>query len=156
DGKSVLLRSHSSPAFSWCDLTARVPRAGVPCPVDAWTAAGSGEIAVPRLMPDGKTLVLGTNQGEVLFLDRTPKGLVERTRFKVDAEPVYRLELSPDGRLLATASSSGVKLWDLAGKTPALRSTLPCAGLYHMTFSPDNRMLAILANPSTVWDVQDR
>ncbi|HLW63925.1 MAG TPA: hypothetical protein VKS79_01315, partial [Gemmataceae bacterium] len=115
-----------------------------------------------RLHPNGKTLIVGTNKGEVRLMDRTAKGFVERTRFKVGDDSIGMLEISPDGRLLAVQIGMFRKvttaLWDLTGPKPMLRETLPQEAQFaDMSFSPDSKRLALACtDQTTVWDVQQQ
>jgi serine/threonine protein kinase/WD40 repeat protein len=147
DGKTLLLGS------SWCDLTADVPRAG-----ESYEKGELASATVTRLLPDDKTLVFGTHTGEIRIMERAaPKTLTERGRFNAGDGPVYHLEVSPDGRTLASVISGTVKLWDLAGQKPTLRDTLPYKQVQRLAFSPDSRMLAVSADAiTTVWDVHER
>src|SRR5262249_51589598 len=65
------------------------------------------------LSPDGKTLAVACDEGAILFLDATTgrelRKLAESTRASVS-----RITYSPDGRMLAAAGESEIRLWDLA------------------------------------------
>ncbi len=66
---------------------------------------------------------------------------------------VERLDLSPDGRWLATGTwkGTGVKVWDTRGGAPA--RDLPVNGSADVAFSPDGRRLVTAsALDYTVWD----
>jgi WD40 repeat protein len=156
DGKAILLANNKLQSLAWCDLMSTVPRHSVP-----YQTGVSGSVA--RLMADGKTVAIGTERGEVVFLERTAgKGLVERSRLKVGEGEVQNLEVSPDGRMMAASVVNGpaIKLWDLIGDKPALRESLPQGS--HLAFSPDSRMLAVSVRAAsgqgstTVWDVHER
>jgi WD40 repeat protein len=153
DGKTLVVCTGAR-SLAWCEMMASAPWEGEQYPVRR------GEATAARLTPDARTLVVGTSQGEVQFLERLPKeGLVERCRFKVSEEPVSHLDVSPDGRMMATWSgAAGIKLWDVTGEKLALRDTLHQGQrVWYMTFSPDNGMLAVSANgTTTVWDVRER
>jgi WD40 repeat protein len=71
---------------------------------------------------------------------------------------VNGVEVSSDGRMLASAVGGTVKLWDLTGQKPTLRETLQQGdGVWHVVFSPDSRMLAVPAGATTtIWDVTER
>jgi WD40 repeat protein len=78
-----------------------------------------GEIVFPRatralaFTPDGTHLVLGGLDGVVRFVDVAT--LREQARFRASTEQIHKLRISPDGRLLVTATGDNrVRVWDLA------------------------------------------
>jgi WD40 repeat protein len=86
-----------------------------------------GEVEFPRTIgalafkPDGTHLVLGGFDGVVRFVEVAT--LREEARFRASTEQIHELTISPDGRLLVTATGDNrVRVWDLA----AVRS-LPVA-----------------------------
>jgi WD40 repeat protein len=68
------------------------------------------------------------------------------------------LAWSPDGRLLAVGASNAVQLWDVAGATPAMVTTLHAqSGLVAwIDWSPDGRLLAAVGEDGRLrlWDAQ--
>ena len=78
------------------------------------TLAGAGEgFSRVAFSPDGKTLALGTNKGPILLWDI--HGWKERKRLTGHAGIICKLEFSPDGGLLASATKWGdgaVHVWD--------------------------------------------
>ncbi|MFJ4091283.1 helix-turn-helix domain-containing protein [Kitasatospora sp. NPDC089913] len=73
--------------------------------------------------------------------------------------PVNSCSISPDGRLLATASSDEtVRLWSLPDRRPAATLTGHNSAVRAVTFSPDGRLLASAGSDGTVrlWDVEQR
>ena len=122
--------------------------------------SGSGTAFVP--LPDAhsgryawsadrRILVEATEDGQVAIWN-APAGKVVKT-LKLDA-PVRRLDLSPDGRLLATADDKGViRLERLDGDQPAadiLTTGGPKSGLI---FSPDGKLVAAAAAEGIeVWE----
>ena len=101
---------------------------------------------------DGKR-VIGTSGATALMFDATTGTQVGKPM--IHADPIYRMQVSPDGRKLATASWNGTaRVWDLATcepKTPLLRHT---KRLHGVAFSPDNRLLATASEDATarIWD----
>jgi len=67
---------------------------------------------------------------------------------------VTALDFSPDGKLLAAATNSGVKLWEVATWKPA--KELPCGSpTTAIAFSPDGKTLAIGGKAGAyLWDVR--
>src|SRR5262249_9134977 len=85
----------------------------------------------------------------------------EQRRFEASKKPVYALALSPNGKLLATASGNWqqnttgeVKIWDL--ETKALVKELPgfVRHVWTVAFSPDGARLLTAGGRQTakVWD----
>jgi WD40 repeat protein len=98
--------------------------------VRLWNVADGklrGEVAFPRAIgalaftPDGTHLVLGGFDGVVRFVEVAT--LREQARFRASTEQIYKLKISPDGRLLVTAAGDNrVRVWDLAA-IRSLRTT---------------------------------
>jgi RNA polymerase sigma factor (sigma-70 family) len=103
--------------------------------------------------PDGKTLFAATTWIHALDA-RTGK---ELRRLGRGDEYVYALAVSPDGKLLASAASSGLRLWDAQTGKELLH--LPEAdGTLAVAFAPDGKSLAYVTGRCTVhvWDVERR
>jgi WD40 repeat protein len=150
DGKQML----RGWGLAWCDLTNDQLR-------ESEEFGQVQDASRFRLLPDGKTILVGTTKGEFLFVERgAERKLVERSRFRVGDGQVNALEVSPDGRMVATYTESGhaVKLWDRTGDKLALRDALQEGRpIYHIVFSPDGWLFAVAdTSDITVWDVQSR
>ena len=67
----------------------------------------------------------------------------------------YGIAFSPDGRLLAVASGTGIFLYDAADLSE-VRFIATDAAIFRVAFAPDGRLLASGFNDNTVrlWDVQ--
>jgi WD40 repeat protein len=117
--------------------------------------------------PDGKTLAAGNTDGQFIQDEVLPPawntlelwdmtGPQPRVRAVLarDPEDVTALAFSPDGALLAAATSEGVKLWDpRTGRErltlQGLREQIGC-----LSFSRDGKALATTGNGvARVWDV---
>ncbi|MFO0872218.1 MAG: hypothetical protein U0935_25100, partial [Pirellulales bacterium] len=104
---------------------------------------------------DGRQL-LTVSENSASLWDRASGGLLANLRVHTS---ITALDISPDGRLLATAGAEGViKLWSTETRQPLRRlAGLPQAGqrTTWLEFSPDNRWL-VAATGSVVqlWDVE--
>ncbi len=98
--------------------------------------------------PDGRTLALGSEDGEVRLWEM-PAGR-ERAVLRGHTGSVWGLAFSPDGKRLATGGQDGrLFLWDPVAGTESrvLRGAHP-APIRSLAFSPDGRSLG-LAEPSS-------
>jgi RNA polymerase sigma factor (sigma-70 family) len=116
--------------------------------------------------PDGKTLIFGGRDDS--DIEKPPVGVIrvwdigndreiKKFRRAQDQGSPYAIELSPNGKLIATSESDKtVKLWDTgSGK---LTKTLDVGSFSHIAFSRDGSLLATTASADsdysvTVWEV---
>ena len=108
----------------------------------------------PAISPNGRTLVVGSNDGTVSFVDlatgRVTPGLGSHT------QTVVAIAFSHDGRTVATTSTDGsVILWDVATATPIERLLGHAAHVGSVTFSLDDQTLysCSLDGAIFVWDL---
>lgn len=92
-----------------------------------------------QFSPDGSTLAIGTWTGDVLLWDVSRQQVT--TRIRCPGPPVWSVEFSPDGRLLAVVNRSGVVVWrvDDAERLVAMSSSRPAS----VAFSADASKLVI-------------
>lgn len=154
DGRTILVGKFDARADWRCDLNSADPFQG-----EEWSDANTDTV-IKRLLPGKSSLAVGTNQGEVRVIDRDPaKGQVERMKFKAVDGWVTRMEISPNGRILAACERDKpiVNLWDISGSKPTLIAGLDQAGPLgqgHLAFSPNGQWLVTCAGSATsVWDV---
>ncbi len=102
---------------------------------------GAASISSVAFAPDDSVVVLSDWEGTV-WVWRLTGPQPESTRLE-HHEPVFAALISPDGKLVVTASSAGiVRIWDI--KTGQLVGT-PLQGLFvnDLAFSPDSRMITV-------------
>lgn len=155
DRKTMLLGKVDGRGDWKCDLDAADPLQG-----QEWVDANAN-ITFKRLLPRNASLVLGTAQGEIFLVDRDKdKGQTERWRIKGVDGLVARLEVSPDGRMMAAAGASknAVNVWDISGQKPVPIAGVEQAGPFlHgcIAFSPNNRFMATCAGSVlSLWEIQ--
>ncbi|MFJ1961841.1 nSTAND1 domain-containing NTPase [Streptomyces massasporeus] len=108
-----------------------------------------GDLIDMALSPNGRTLSAARSDGSVLIRDWR-----QGTGVTVHTEGARGLELSPNGRTLATEDGGTVRLWD--ADDGRQRSTLKGRTDYvsEMAFSPDSRTLATSDDEGVrLWDV---
>ncbi len=124
-------------------------------------AVGDGKgLARIAYAPDGKTLAIGCEGGDVLLWD-TATASVRATLGGLKA-PAVVLAFSPDGAILSAGSgdwkkpqdTGQIKLWD--ARTGAFIADLPSVGeaVWSLAFSPDGKTLASGAADGLIrlWD----
>jgi eukaryotic-like serine/threonine-protein kinase len=112
--------------------------------------------------PDGLRLASGDRYGGVRLWDGTPlgEGGIDRNILvaRVPARAVADVDLSPDGRLLATAGGGdeAVELWDAATGAAVARLRGHTWSTGRVAFSPDGRLLATASQDKTaqIWEAR--
>lgn len=116
------------------------------------------------LAPDGKTLAIGSPEGDVQLWDVMK--CVSRATLKGHDGIVFAMRFSPDGKSLATGGYAGgmrdngkdrsIRLWDVATGRELATLSGHRKGLYSLTFSPDGKsLLATDCNGSMkLWDTE--
>jgi WD40 repeat protein/energy-coupling factor transporter ATP-binding protein EcfA2 len=134
-------------------LTGRIrPRrrhTGAGLPLDADTAAQlrwtGGPIPGAAVAPDGATVAITTDDGELQFWDtRTRRPLGEALR--AHAQPAWALAFSADGRWLATGGGDSLlRVWDARRRTAAnsVALTDDHQAVSDLSMSPDGTTLAV-------------
>jgi WD40 repeat protein len=102
--------------------------------------------------PDGNTLAMITGWSVVLW--DIPRGQ-PRARLQGHKDRIWSLALSPDGRLLATASNDGtVRLWDVVGGGERAAFNWRIGKVYAVAFAPDGMRAAAGGHKDIViWDI---
>jgi WD40 repeat protein/serine/threonine protein kinase len=126
--------------------------------LEVWRKRAGEPPAVPACLgfdPRGRYLALAGATSVQLWDPAT--GKQARAPLDGHGDRVNALAFSPDGALLATASTDRtVKLWDLAGDREPRTLFHPVGGVGAVAFSPDGRRLVTVeaaANQVHLWDV---
>ncbi|MGJ6964168.1 caspase, EACC1-associated type [Streptosporangium sp. G11] len=123
----------------------------------------SGVLGAPAVSHDGRRALIGVNSGNapttaayVWNLDDPRDPVLLGTLFT--GQPVYSLELSPDGRVAVTTNQYGhdIILWQV-GENPRQLARIPREYNREAAFSPDGTLLALagFAGQVELWDVGD-
>ena len=90
---------------------------------------------------DGKLIVCGTNEGELLLVNAT-NGTIE-TRWSTGTSPVWALAFAPDGQTFASGNNVGeVVLWNSESKE-TFRFDTGIESIFDVAFSPDGQFLYV-------------
>lgn len=115
---------------------------------DAATGEAQGQVTAPVKLYSmaqsirANRIVLGSMDGDILRWDLGEKRFLEP--FKAHDHPIWSLELSPDGRLLASgAEEETVRIWDTESLRLVASTDLPEGSGVKLTWSPDSRYLAV-------------
>ncbi|MFE7561346.1 helix-turn-helix domain-containing protein, partial [Kitasatospora sp. NPDC057500] len=138
-------------------------------------ALGQGRTGASRaLAAESARLAVGHPEASMLLADRAfglaPTPEARGALLSTQAQPfagrltghtgaVNSCAISPDARLLATASTDGtVRLWSLPDRRPAATLTGHNSPVRAVAFGPDGRLLASAGSDGTVrlWDVAQR
>jgi WD40 repeat protein len=108
-------------------------------PTDNCLRGHTAPVACLAISPTCTTLASGSDRGELkLWSLLSPSFLRDLTH---ETGPIESIDFSPDGRILASAHGTTVKLWDVA--TGEMFGELPHeAPVNCVRFSPDGRLLA--------------
>ena len=103
--------------------------------------------------PDGETLAVGTEKGEIVFYDSGT--WTERSRISAHELPIRGLSFSPDGRRIISASDDTTAIiWNVETRRRILTLAGHANGLNAVVYSPDGTRIATASNDRSarVWD----
>ena len=120
--------------------------------VTIWGEAGTNFLAHPRMVvgaaftPDGNTLATGGEEGTAKLWDVAT--LRETATLKGHRRSIHALDISPDGRRLATGGGGdeSVKLWDMRTHQELITLFGEGSMVNRLAFSPDGNKLVGLNN----------
>jgi WD40 repeat protein len=103
-----------------------------------------GSLSSVRFFPDGKRLISASSSSDdPIFLNELTSTKEDKLIKPYNWGDVRALEVSPNGKLVAAGTQSGVVIWDLNRKEIKIQIQAP--PLYHfweLAFSPDGQLLA--------------
>jgi RNA polymerase sigma factor (sigma-70 family) len=130
------------------DGPARLDRYGDPLPPGARARLGTLRFRHPAMVAgvvfsrDGKTLIAGDAQGNVIFWDVATGKELRRAPPHPQLPVVNALALSPDGKILAGGLTDAICLWDAATGRPVREWKAPQTIAMGILFAPDGKTLA--------------
>jgi WD40 repeat protein len=113
------------------------------------------QIETIAVSPDGRTLALGGDAGEVHLLELDSGRLLHVLSEFGTGPTVSNLTFSPDGLILAASLQHGlVRLWEVASGTELLALPASDRWLNHVAFSPDSTVIALATRegPIRLWE----
>jgi WD40 repeat protein/serine/threonine protein kinase len=158
DGRLLATRAYEDVNVIVWDVDARIER--VTFETEIYNGDWGGVIA---FSPDSKLVIAGGAKGKIRVFDLT----VAKPKFDLsdgegNGQKVLALAVSPDGKVLASATGYGpapIKLWDLENGALLTNLTGSAACVFWLAFSPpDGRTLASCSGEHTIrlWDVAAR
>lgn len=122
--------------------------------IPIWTIKSSYAATASALSADGDKFAVGYINGKII-VGRT-RGVGKETHLLGHLGRIWRIEFSPDGKLLASASTSEILLWDLERKQ-AKSLCDPESSITDMAIDPSGRYLAWATKDGRIsaWNFQN-
>jgi WD40 repeat protein len=144
DGAQLVIGRANSTAQIWELTTGRLVHELAAGPSNT---SGTGVKSI-RFFDDGARVMTATDRDVMIWSVAT--GSIERV-LPVEGE-IQHAEPSPDGRAIASASSSGVAtVWNARTGTRELVLAGHASGVQTVAFSPDGRYIVTASQDTTVW-----
>jgi WD40 repeat protein len=99
--------------------------------------------------PDGSVLANGNNDGTLSLREGDTGKPIAVLLKGTPADCVTRIAFSPDGKLLAAAAKTNLRVWNVAARAPAEPIKMP-AEVLAVAFAPDNKTVALGFADNTV------
>lgn len=112
------------------------------------TAVGDRVMCL-ALSADGKTLAIGSTEGQIDLQDLATGRLLHR--FEGHPGRAFSVAWSPDGKTLVSGGPDGACYWDTRTWRPAGRREGPGDDSRYTLFSPDGKVVASGGHGSTLW-----
>ena len=155
DDRTLATGGNGGTGILW-NVTDPTPR---PAKITTLPAIHAAESAF-AFFPDGHTLAAGYDNGTVILWNISrPAHIIRVATLAGRADGPHGLSISPDGHLLAAASTTSpgtVALWDVADPAHAARLAVltgqagQSGGISALSFSPDGHLLATASDNGSV------
>lgn len=100
------------------------------------------------IAPDGERIAIGTNEGELILLDRDG---TEYKRWSSNSNSFWAITYAPDGKSFAAGSNAGeVSVWGKNGEARFSFSTGE-GSIFEVAYSPDGKYLYVATTESEVY-----
>jgi WD40 repeat protein len=115
-----------------------------------WSREGVSASAMD-ITSDSRLLGLGTQDGQVLFLDLLT-GQQAQPSLQASDRSIAFVAFSPDGHTLVVADDQAVNLWDLGSRKPVGDTFGPYAAYTpQLALEPNGRLLLVLGGNAEQW-----
>ncbi|MFE3858607.1 hypothetical protein ACFXPN_46690 [Streptomyces griseorubiginosus] len=147
---AALLAVHAYRTSATREATAALYAAAA-LPLRKQLTTGTAPVDAAALNSNGRTLATHSRDGRIQIWE-LPEGRVRHTMAAPGDGEIAAF--SPDGRILAVATTTAISLWDATDGRELATLRTPDGAVRGMAFSPDGRSLAAASTRAVrVWDV---